>query len=120
MDSTGKISKFCAVDLESFYVLIYKAFINPNTKELRLIGRVCGSEADNASGIPGITIMISSKTEGRITNLNVISESTYTENNINNDGFFDIGIKVAQNESLFFYNPSFFLKEYKISKLFRY
>jgi len=40
LDSSGKIERFCSIDLQGFTVEFYHAFRDIKTKELRLIGKV--------------------------------------------------------------------------------
>lgn len=121
IDSNQNITKFCAVDLLNFEVVFYRTYINKKTNELRLIGKVCFADTGDCFGFPGISIFKSSIKENHLTNFDIITETTNAtgSDEVSNSGFFDITLKVNSEESLFFYNPSFFLKEYKISQLFQ-
>ena len=117
LDSTGIISKFCSLDLDGFSIIFYSAYLDKSKNELQLIGRVCSSDKMNSSGIAGVQIFKALKKDNKLTKRYSIGETTYDKNSINNDGFFDITLKVEKKNSLFFYNQKYFLKEFTISRL---
>lgn len=117
IDSTDTISKFCSVDLDGFRVRFYAAYLDKSKGELQLIGRVCVSDKMNSSGISDIEIFKGRKIENKLIGRSSVGETTDGKSFINNDGFFDIKLKIEKNESLFFHSQRYFLKEFAISKL---
>ena len=71
-------------------------------------------------GISEVGIIRSKKNNNQTIRLNYIGETSEDTTDILNGGFFDIKTKIASKESLFFYNPSFFLREFRISQLFEF
>lgn len=98
------------VYLHGIYVEFYKVYLNKQTKEIRIIGR--------CEAIGGIDIFKAIRTKNKIAHKNLIGETSYDEKYINNDGFFDITMKVDKNESLFFHETIYFLIEFNVYKLF--
>jgi hypothetical protein len=111
LDSGRVISNNCSLVLDGIHVEFYKAFINQKEREVRLIGR--------SGSICGIDIFQAVKMENRLIDKKMVSETSCDKANINNDGFFDITMKVENNESLFFHETLYFLREFSVYKLFQ-
>jgi hypothetical protein len=109
LDSNGVINNLCPLDLDGIRVEYYKAFLNQKEREIRLIGR-CGA-------FGGIDIFEAIKIENKLIEKKLISETSYDKGYINNDGFFDVTMKVDKNKSLFFHETCYFLREFSVYKL---
>ena len=110
LDSNGNINRLCSLGLDGIHIEFYKAFLNQKEREIRLIGR-CGA-------IAAIDIFEAIKVENKLINKTLIAETSNDKLYINNDGFFDVTMKVDKNKSLFFYETLYFLKEFSVYKLF--
>lgn len=119
LDSSNAISVSCPLNLDGFTVKFYSSYIDRNKGELQLIGRVCVSEGANASGISEVEIFKAVKSENKLVGRIPSGETTDGNKFIANDGFFDITVKVEDNESLFFYRAGYFVKEFTVFKLFQ-
>ena len=118
MDSTGVTSEFCSLGLDGFNVNLYKVFINLTSREARIIGRVCWSNKDDSQGVAGIEVFISPKNGNRLSNLKLLAETTDGGKFLYNNGFFDITTKVEKGDYLIFYGSRYFLREFKVWRLF--
>lgn len=119
LDSANAISVSCPLNLDGFTVKFYSSYIDRNKGELQLIGRVCVSEGANGSGISDVEIFKAMKSDTKLVGRISVGETTDGNKFIANDGFFDITVKVENNESLFFYRTGYFVKEFTIFKLFQ-
>ena len=106
IDSTGKVTKFCPLELYSFKIKIFKAYVDTQKKELRLIGRLFLSDTVNGPGIPGVEIFKAVKVNGKFMNRMFLGETTKEGKSSNDDGFFDVKFSVgAQTNLCFFTTP---------------
>jgi len=117
LDSNGMVSKFCPLEIYNFKINVYKAYLDRQKKELRLIGRVCLFDTLSCTGVSGVEIFKAVKKDNKLLGRIAIGETTEGKKSLSNNGFFDVTINFGKNESLFFYNPSFTLEEFTISKL---
>lgn len=111
LDSNGIINNLCPLGLDGIHIEFYKVFLNQKEREIRLIGR--------CDAVAGIDIFKAIKGE-KLINKKLISETSYDKTYLNNDGFFDVTMKVEKNESLFFHETIYFLQEFSIYKLFQF
>ncbi len=112
LDSNSNINRLCPLDLDGIHIEFYKAFLNRKEGKIRLIGR-CGA-------VGGIDIFEAINVENKLINKTLISETSNDKTYINNDGFFNVTIKVEKNKSLFFYETRYFIREFSIYKLFQF
>ncbi len=108
IDSNGKKTTGCSLDLDGFEVEFYKAFLDSKTAELRIIGRVTH---------PFSYVEIFLGTKDSIPLREPISRTSYDQENINNNGFFDVSLKIGQTSVLYFYEPRYFVRQFSVSKL---
>jgi hypothetical protein len=111
LDSNSVVTNICSLGLDGISVEFYKVFLDEKESEIRIIGR-CGA-------IAGIDIFKAVKKENKLYKITLLGETSYDKKYINNDGFFDIVMKVDKNESLFFHETRYFLVEYSVFKLFQ-
>lgn len=111
LDSNAVVTNICSLGLDGISVQFYKVFLDEKEKEIRIIGR-CGA-------IAGIDIFKAAKRGNKLNKITLLGETSYDKKYINNDGFFDIIMKVDKNESLFFHETRYFIVEYSAFKLFQ-
>jgi hypothetical protein len=125
MDSTDAIKSLCSLDLDGFTVKFFYARLDKKNGQLQLIGRVCLCGKGYSEGLPDVEIFKAVRSEDKLINRMHVSKVTEGNKDMANDvfsdkeGFFDITLKIGKNESLFFYNPYYFLREFEVYKLFQ-
>jgi hypothetical protein len=117
-DSTGAISQSCPICILSLSIVIYRVSFDKSEKELHLTGRVCVlSDTTDCFGFAGVEIFKGVKGNNIVANKQVVGQTTGNSTHSDNDGFFDIRMKVNPKESLFFYDFQFRVEEYKVYEL---
>lgn len=108
IDSSGRKTSACSLDLNGFEVEFYRAFFDKSTSEVKIIGRLSPS-------LPYVGIYLGSNDS--IFLKKPISRTSYDKQNLNNDGFFDISFPIKPNMILYFYELPYFARQFNISKL---
>ncbi len=118
-DSIVKIYGTPLFEVSRFYIRVDKAFVNQDAKELRMIGKVCYYDKEKTCvGLPNVGIFKAQKSQDNLLkNITTVSTSSFVQDSMNKNGFFDIKLRINKGESLFFYMPHFYLEEFKLDKL---
>lgn len=119
IDTMGRISSQCPMDLDGFSIKFYYAGFDKTKKMIRLIGRVCIGDGDTCLGVSNISIFKGIKKMNMVTNKEVIGGSTYDKEYMGNDGFFDIYYTTEPSESLYFQGAGYFVKEFAIFRIIK-
>lgn len=117
-DSLVRVYDQPLVEVEKLAIKITDAFFNNKTGEIRIIGRTCFGNTANNMGVPYVSIFKGIRRDSILLNLVLIGEST-NSHNLKDHGFFDVSIKIKENESLYFFMPQFHLEEFKLGILLR-
>jgi hypothetical protein len=76
LDSSGILSNFCPLEIYRFKINVYRAFLDKQKKELRLIGRACLFDTIICTEIPGVEIFKAVKKDNKLLSLVTIGETT--------------------------------------------
>jgi len=110
IDSNGKKTSLCSLDLDGFKVEFFQLFFDQKTKNLRIIGRL-------APAIAYVGIFLGN--EDSIFLPTPISRTSNDKENINNDGFFDVSFNIKPNIFLYFYERPYFARQFNIAKFLK-
>lgn len=111
IDSTGKISNVCALCLLPMHIEFYRVCYSVDSSTLLIIGR---------TDLPSVGIYLSNRLN-EVPLDSALSESTNVTGIGNNDGFFEVIVKLKPDSYLFFvFGPQVFVARYRIGDLYNY
>jgi hypothetical protein len=117
-DSIVEVYDKPLIEVEKIAVKFTDVFYNNETKEIRLIGRTFYQDTLNPSGLPGVGIFKGVRNHNILSSFDLISESR-NKKNYDNDGLFDVILKLNEMESLYFYMPNFYCEEFRLYELIK-
>ena len=114
LDSSNKLVQSCSIETISFGVKTYNAEVAVAC-QVRLVGRVLTSNTHPSIGVPRVGIYTAKLSGRQLSEMTLLTESSYDPKILSNSGFFDFNLD-CKERLLVFVAYGYYLRFYRVVK----